>query len=48
MEIGALGTCLTGSGPTVFGLFSPTVTDPPVPAAELFGDVDVFSVCPYP
>lgn len=42
---GALGACLSGSGPTVFGLFSEK-TDAEKAAAALKGDIDTFVVRP--
>jgi 4-diphosphocytidyl-2-C-methyl-D-erythritol kinase len=48
MEIGALGACLTGSGPTVFGLFEGGIENQSETVASLPGDVDTFSATPYP
>jgi len=36
MELGALGTCMSGSGPTVFGLFSDG--NAAIEASEYFSD----------
>ncbi|MFC2076069.1 4-(cytidine 5'-diphospho)-2-C-methyl-D-erythritol kinase [candidate division KSB1 bacterium] len=48
MEIGALGACLTGSGPTVFGVFEGGIDSQSETVASIPGELDTFRAAPYP